>query len=184
MSVLGPSIANYVRSNRALYNLVKPVANWYAQVAGYRQHGLRYDDLIDEESEVMQKVRRLPSTTPPNPPTPSQPAYCRRLSEDGADGRTIRPSPACPNATSTTARTACASPCNSRCCTRSSQKPTGPLPKTSVPTSLSLCVCDGGADEEETGRQDKRYLTPLVKEIEAENAERKKWDSATLQRGH
>jgi len=36
---------------------VKPVANAYAHIAGYRQMGLRYDDLIQEENMQMQKVR-------------------------------------------------------------------------------------------------------------------------------
>lgn len=31
--------------------------------------------------------------------------------------------------------------------------------------------------------QDKRYLTPLIQELEAEQSERAKWDAATIQRG-
>jgi ubiquinol-cytochrome c reductase subunit 7 len=42
---LGPSLAPYVRSSRTLSNLLKPVATWYANLAGYRRVGLVYDDL-------------------------------------------------------------------------------------------------------------------------------------------
>jgi len=37
--------------------MVQPVANAYAHIAGYRQMGLKYDDLIVEENQQMQKVR-------------------------------------------------------------------------------------------------------------------------------
>ncbi|TPX43750.1 hypothetical protein SeMB42_g04432 [Synchytrium endobioticum] len=39
----------------------KNLANWYRNQMGYRQMGLRYDDLIPEESDVVQEaLRRLP----------------------------------------------------------------------------------------------------------------------------
>lgn len=38
-----------------------PLSRWYATRMGYRQLGLRYEDLLPEESEVMQKaLKRLP----------------------------------------------------------------------------------------------------------------------------
>jgi len=37
---------------------MKPVANLYANLCGHRQMGLRYDDLIPEERQDVQKVRR------------------------------------------------------------------------------------------------------------------------------
>ncbi|KAI4099293.1 MAG: hypothetical protein L6R38_000420 [Xanthoria sp. 2 TBL-2021] len=38
-----------------------PLANWYADAAGYRKLGLRADDLIPEESDtVMLALKRLP----------------------------------------------------------------------------------------------------------------------------
>lgn len=40
-----------------MYKSLKPLANAYAHITGYRQHGLRYDDLIIEEREDVQKVR-------------------------------------------------------------------------------------------------------------------------------
>jgi ubiquinol-cytochrome c reductase subunit 7 len=42
---LGPSLAPQIRSSRSLYRWVKPIADWYASVAGYRKVGLKYDDL-------------------------------------------------------------------------------------------------------------------------------------------
>ena len=37
--------------------MLKPVASAYTHIAGYRQMGLKYDDLIVEEREDVQKVR-------------------------------------------------------------------------------------------------------------------------------
>jgi ubiquinol-cytochrome c reductase subunit 7 len=38
--------------------MVRPMANAYAKAAGYRQMGLKYDDLIQEERPEVQKVRK------------------------------------------------------------------------------------------------------------------------------
>ena len=35
---------------------MKKVADKYANICGYRQHGLKYDDLIVEENETVQTV--------------------------------------------------------------------------------------------------------------------------------
>jgi ubiquinol-cytochrome c reductase subunit 7 len=35
---------------------MKKVADKYANICGYRQHGLKYDDLIIEENETVQVV--------------------------------------------------------------------------------------------------------------------------------
>lgn len=56
MSVLGPSIAAHIKGSKSLYKLFKPLADRYASMAGYRQHGLKYDDLLIEENPVVQKV--------------------------------------------------------------------------------------------------------------------------------
>ncbi|KAK2739117.1 Cytochrome b-c1 complex subunit 7 [Myotisia sp. PD_48] len=41
--------------------MMRPVAGWYANASGYRQLGLRYDDLIPEENEtVLLALKRLP----------------------------------------------------------------------------------------------------------------------------
>ncbi|WFD33752.1 Cytochrome b-c1 complex subunit 7 [Malassezia cuniculi] len=55
------SLAKFIQSSPTLLKLVKPVANAYAQAAGYRQMGLRYDDLLTEENFQTQKaLSRLP----------------------------------------------------------------------------------------------------------------------------
>lgn len=51
------SFAKYIQSSPTLLKFFKPVANAYAQTAGYRQFGLRYDDLLEEENAQAQKVR-------------------------------------------------------------------------------------------------------------------------------
>ncbi|EDP45344.1 hypothetical protein MGL_0333 [Malassezia globosa CBS 7966] len=55
------SLAKFIKSSPTLLKLVQPVANAYAHAAGYRQMGLRYDDLIVEENHQMQKaLSRVP----------------------------------------------------------------------------------------------------------------------------
>lgn len=57
----GISLAKYVQSSPALMRILKPVANAYANATGHRQMGLRYDDLLIEESDRVQKaLSRLP----------------------------------------------------------------------------------------------------------------------------
>lgn len=47
-------------SYRSLYRPIKKIADKYAEICGYRQHGLKYDDLIVEENETVQKaLKRL-----------------------------------------------------------------------------------------------------------------------------
>ncbi|KAI1494960.1 cytochrome b-c1 complex subunit 7 [Biscogniauxia mediterranea] len=54
------TLAPFIIKRPWLYNLLKPVASWYANAAGYRQLGLKYDDLILEEDEdVLKAVQRL-----------------------------------------------------------------------------------------------------------------------------
>jgi len=53
---LGPSLAGYVRSSRTLTRWLKPVAIWYSGLAGYRKMGLKYDDLLVEEREDVQRA--------------------------------------------------------------------------------------------------------------------------------
>ncbi|KIK91434.1 hypothetical protein PAXRUDRAFT_27045 [Paxillus rubicundulus Ve08.2h10] len=56
MNALGPSLAPYIRSSRSLKQLVTPVAYWYADLMGYRQMGLKYDDLQMEELPQVQRA--------------------------------------------------------------------------------------------------------------------------------
>ncbi|CAI7598608.1 hypothetical protein N7533_002572 [Penicillium manginii] len=57
-----PSIANYIVKRPWLKRWMTPLANWYTDAAGYRKLGLKFDDLIPEESENVQKaIKRLPA---------------------------------------------------------------------------------------------------------------------------
>ncbi|KDQ59478.1 hypothetical protein JAAARDRAFT_33049 [Jaapia argillacea MUCL 33604] len=59
---LGYSLAPTVRSSRTLHKYLKPVADWYANLAGYRKMGLKYDDLLVEENDEVEKaISRLPA---------------------------------------------------------------------------------------------------------------------------
>ncbi|KAF7777501.1 hypothetical protein Agabi119p4_3573 [Agaricus bisporus var. burnettii] len=53
---MGVSLAPYIRSSKTLMNWVKPLANWYANVAGYRKYGFKYDDLLVEENDTVQRA--------------------------------------------------------------------------------------------------------------------------------
>ncbi|KAI1826015.1 cytochrome b-c1 complex subunit 7 [Xylaria intraflava] len=56
-----PSFAPFILKRPWLKKLVMPIADWYCNTAGYRQLGLRADDLISEENEVvLQAIKRLP----------------------------------------------------------------------------------------------------------------------------
>ncbi|GAA6034303.1 hypothetical protein JCM8097_003834 [Rhodosporidiobolus ruineniae] len=56
MSILGPSFAKQVKQSRSLYGMLKPLADRYANLAGYRKMGLKADDLLLEESSIAQKA--------------------------------------------------------------------------------------------------------------------------------
>ncbi|GAB7342068.1 hypothetical protein MBLNU457_g0350t1 [Dothideomycetes sp. NU457] len=56
-----PSISKFIIKRPWLRKWMQPIANWYADAAGYRKLGLRADDLIPEESEtVLAALKRLP----------------------------------------------------------------------------------------------------------------------------
>lgn len=56
-----PSLAGYIVKRPWLKRWMMPLANWYADAAGYRKLGLRADDLIPEESDtVLLALKRLP----------------------------------------------------------------------------------------------------------------------------
>ncbi|QPH05446.1 Cytochrome b-c1 complex subunit 7 [Epichloe festucae Fl1] len=50
----GYSLAPFVLRRPWLANMVMPAANWYANAAGYKKLGLRFDDLVEEERESTQ----------------------------------------------------------------------------------------------------------------------------------
>ncbi|KIW18368.1 hypothetical protein PV08_02656 [Exophiala spinifera] len=57
----GPSLAPYILKRPWLKRWMMPLANWYADAAGYRRLGLRADDLIPEENDTVQlALKRLP----------------------------------------------------------------------------------------------------------------------------
>jgi ubiquinol-cytochrome c reductase subunit 7 len=56
LGALGFSLAPYVRSSRTLSRWIKPVATWYANLAGYRHLGFKYDDLLVEENPDVQRA--------------------------------------------------------------------------------------------------------------------------------
>ncbi|KAK3996678.1 cytochrome b-c1 complex subunit 7 [Cladorrhinum sp. PSN332] len=61
MPLVAPSLAPYVTARPWLLKLFKPLTSWYTGASGYRQLGLRADDLISEENEtVLKALRRLP----------------------------------------------------------------------------------------------------------------------------
>ncbi|KAH3368899.1 hypothetical protein KXW94_003355 [Aspergillus fumigatus] len=56
-----PSLTNYIVKRPWLKRWMMPLAQWYTDAAGYRKLGLRFDDLIPEESDVVQTaLKRLP----------------------------------------------------------------------------------------------------------------------------
>ncbi|KAL8928361.1 MAG: hypothetical protein Q9172_000953 [Xanthocarpia lactea] len=56
-----PSMTKFITKRPWLKRWMVPLANWYADAAGYRKLGLRADDLIPEESPtVMAALKRLP----------------------------------------------------------------------------------------------------------------------------
>ncbi|KAL2158199.1 hypothetical protein VTH06DRAFT_4519 [Thermothelomyces fergusii] len=57
---VAPSLYSAAVKRPWLMNLLKPLANWYTNAAGYRQMGLKADDLIVEEDEnVLKALSRL-----------------------------------------------------------------------------------------------------------------------------
>lgn len=59
LGLSGLSVANYIKTSPLLMRFLRPVSNAYANSAGYRRLGLKYDDLLIEENETAQKVSEL-----------------------------------------------------------------------------------------------------------------------------
>ncbi|KAF2766405.1 ubiquinol-cytochrome c reductase complex 14 kDa protein [Teratosphaeria nubilosa] len=56
-----PSLAPFIQKRPMLMRWLKPLSNWYFDNSGYRKLGLRADDLLPEETEVVQlALKRLP----------------------------------------------------------------------------------------------------------------------------
>lgn len=56
MSALGISFAKQLRASRTFGPMAKRLGEKYAELAGWRAHGLKYDDILLEESATVQKV--------------------------------------------------------------------------------------------------------------------------------
>ncbi|BDD56361.1 Cytochrome b-c1 complex subunit 7 [Monascus purpureus] len=55
------ALTNYIVKRPLLKRWLTPIANWYTDAAGYRKLGLRFDDLLPEESDTVQTaIKRLP----------------------------------------------------------------------------------------------------------------------------
>ncbi|KAF3935787.1 hypothetical protein ABW20_dc0110503 [Dactylellina cionopaga] len=55
------AMVKYVVARPRLYNFIKPIADRYCDLAGYRKVGLMYEDLLREESPTVQlALKRLP----------------------------------------------------------------------------------------------------------------------------
>ncbi|KAH9900109.1 putative ubiquinol--cytochrome-c reductase [Xylariomycetidae sp. FL2044] len=56
-----PSLAPFIHKRPWLNKMLRPVATWYTNAAGYRKLGLLADDLIVEENEeTIKALKRLP----------------------------------------------------------------------------------------------------------------------------
>ncbi|PIA18822.1 14 kDa subunit of cytochrome bd ubiquinol oxidase [Coemansia reversa NRRL 1564] len=49
-------IARALQNNSAFRSMCKPFANTWVKLSGYRRLGLRYDDLLREETPIMQEA--------------------------------------------------------------------------------------------------------------------------------
>ncbi|KAH0435858.1 ubiquinol-cytochrome c reductase complex 14 kda protein [Colletotrichum camelliae] len=59
-SLISKQLAEGILARPFLKSLAIPFANWYANAAGHRKLGLRFDDLIEEENDIVQKaLKRL-----------------------------------------------------------------------------------------------------------------------------
>ncbi|KAF8921549.1 ubiquinol-cytochrome-c reductase complex subunit 6 [Mucidula mucida] len=57
---LSVSLAPLVNSSKTLSKWVVPIAKWYTEAQGYRKYGFKYDDLLIEEREDVQRaIKRL-----------------------------------------------------------------------------------------------------------------------------
>ncbi|KAF8980498.1 Cytochrome b-c1 complex subunit 7 [Entomortierella lignicola] len=57
----GITLVNHVKSSKFLSNLLQPVANAFVNASGYRKLGLRYDDVLREETDIIHEaIKRLP----------------------------------------------------------------------------------------------------------------------------
>ncbi|KAI7871140.1 cytochrome b-c1 complex subunit 7 [Spinellus fusiger] len=83
------SLKTFIQSSKFLSGLVTPVAKAYVSAAGYRQIGLYYDDLLVEESPLVQEaLRRLEIN---NPTAAYERAYRIRVAQQCSLSHTLLP---------------------------------------------------------------------------------------------
>ncbi|KAG0749741.1 hypothetical protein G6F57_003972 [Rhizopus arrhizus] len=59
------TLKSFVQNSKLLSGFLKPLSGAYANAAGYRKIGLKYDDLVAEESELVKEaLRRLEIAEP------------------------------------------------------------------------------------------------------------------------
>ncbi|KAF9096824.1 Cytochrome b-c1 complex subunit 7 [Mortierella sp. GBA35] len=57
----GITLVNQVKASKFLSGILQPVANAFVNAAGYRKLGLRYDDVLREETDIIREaINRLP----------------------------------------------------------------------------------------------------------------------------
>ncbi|KAF8932897.1 Cytochrome b-c1 complex subunit 7 [Haplosporangium gracile] len=57
----GITLVNQVKASKFLSGVLQPVANAFINAAGYRKLGLRYDDVLYEETDIIHEaINRLP----------------------------------------------------------------------------------------------------------------------------
>ncbi|KAF9550005.1 Cytochrome b-c1 complex subunit 7 [Mortierella hygrophila] len=57
----GITLVNQVKASKFLSGILQPVANAFVNASGYRKLGLRYDDVLREETDIIREaVNRLP----------------------------------------------------------------------------------------------------------------------------
>lgn len=69
-----PTLAPFVLKRPWLRNLLKPVASWYSNAAGYRQLGLRYENESPPPSNDVDDDKHKTTTLSPSP-LPNCPIY-------------------------------------------------------------------------------------------------------------
>ncbi|KAK3832244.1 MAG: cytochrome b-c1 complex subunit 7 [Linnemannia elongata] len=57
----GITLVKQVKASKFLSGILQPVANAFVNASGYRKLGLRYDDVLREETDIIREaVNRLP----------------------------------------------------------------------------------------------------------------------------
>ncbi|KAI1935348.1 Cytochrome b-c1 complex subunit 7 [Ophidiomyces ophidiicola] len=161
--------------------MMMPFAQWYTGAAGYRQMGLRYDDLIPEENDVVQTaLKRLPPKEAYDRIYRLRRAFQVRYIHEIPEIRRMRGRQqgyqdimGLMGVIYPTAFFATANPA----CERANQSKGGE--QTRFPKQVWSC---GRLLTLYLTTQDIRYLQPLIDEVERERKERDDLDSLVLKR--